>query len=250
MSIRDWFSAKLIVRHFGVKWATFIITVSTFIIVSSIIFVAAIYTHFPVLPGLIVTILIHLILVPQTYQTHLAMAELDAAIAALYKKSITDELTRTYNRRYFMEELKKSTVLAKEEGIPFSLIQFDLDNFKRFNDTFGHQFGDHVLSVVSTVCKQNSRQNDVFARLGGEEFAFLLKDMDINEAVQFAERIRKIIHEMPLEINGALLKTSISVGVSTYQSHKTVDEILRMGDDAMYQAKANGKNCVAVAALQ
>ncbi len=242
MAVQDWLSGKLLVRRLGVAWATALVTLGTFVIVSTIIVIAARQTHFPILPGILVTVLIHLVLLPQTYQTHAAIAELDQTRAKLYHQSITDELTGAYNRRFFVEELEQAIGTARREGVPFALMQFDLDDFKLVNDTYGHQFGDEVLQTISALCRQNARQSDVFARMGGEEFAFLLRAMAQDDALRFAERIRLAIGALPLTAHGQQLRVTISAGVSSYRAGRSVDEILRLGDHAMYQAKANGKN--------
>ncbi len=244
-SFREWLSARPLVRKHGPLRATVIVTLGTFVIVSSIITVVALYTGFPILPGIVVTVLIHFLLMPQTYQTHQMMAELDSTHAALYHTSITDELTGAHNRRFFMDELQRAMASARQWGKTFAVVQFDIDDFKRLNDTFGHQFGDQALYLISTLCKNQIRQTtDTFARIGGEEFAFLLKNTSQKDAMLFAERLRLAIQLTDIEHPAGKACLTVSMGVSSYQPQMTIDDILRAGDQAMYLAKSKGKNCV------
>ncbi len=225
-----------------------IVTMSTFMIVGSIVLYVAHETGFAVLPAIAVTVLIHLILLPQTYQTHSLIADLDKARESLYVQSITDELTGAYNRRHFLDEVQQAIDQAGSPGNGLALIEFDLDDFKAINDTFGHHFGDEVLRHVGAICRAGARQQDVFARIGGEEFAFLLRHTTHLEALQFAERIRQAVNASGFTLDGHHTMLSVSVGVSIYQPQQNLEELLRSSDLAMYRAKSDGKNRVVPAA--
>lgn len=122
---------------------------------------------------------------------------------------------------------------------------FDVDDFKQINDRYGHAAGDAVLRAVSMFCRGIIRQSDVFARYGGEEFALLLPHTGQKEALDVAERVRAGVAERAVTWQGASLHTTVSVGVTAFETHVAeLDKLLVSADRAMYQAKENGKNCV------
>ncbi len=245
-TLRDWLSGRTLVRKFGVLYATLIAMSVNFMVVISVVLLIADKESYSIAKAFVITAGVHILLTPQAYQVFATMNKLDQMRALLYHKSVTDELTGAYNRRFFIEELNQLFASVINGDSQFSIIQFDVDNFKSVNDTYGHAMGDQVIRMIATLCQQNARLDDVFARLGGEEFAFLLKDLDV-AALTFAERIRHAVHTSPIELNHIRLFVSISIGVSCYAPALTIDDILRLGDMAMYQVKAQGKNCVVVA---
>ncbi len=123
----------------------------------------------------------------------------------------------------------------------------DIDNFKSFNDTYGHQLGDRVLKDVAAVAKKISRAGDIAARYGGEEFIMILPETDSGQAMLFAERIRASVAEIEIPHEGKTLHVTISLGVSTYPDHSEEKEVLiRAADEALYTSKHRGKNCVSL----
>lgn len=165
----------------------------------------------------------------------------------LFIQSMTDSLTKLNNRRYFMEQGSLIFLNAKQNKTPLSIITFDIDFFKKINDTYGHDIGDKVLISVSSTAKNNLRPKDIIARVGGEEFTIILNNTAIEKAIKIAERIRKEIQLMQIDINGNLIDCTISIGIATLKDDEVVfDEILKHADKALYNAKKSGRNCCRV----
>jgi len=167
----------------------------------------------------------------------------------LHELSITDFLTGLYNRRYLIESLNREILRADRKDGSLSLIVIDIDHFKRVNDTYGHQQGDQVLQIVSGIIKKELRNYDIAARFGGEEFFAVLPDVNVDEALLVAERIRSAVEEYRFENELSDLELTISLGVAdlSYLSCQTVDNFIKLTDDALYRAKANNRNCVELA---
>lgn len=158
----------------------------------------------------------------------------------------TDALTGLFNRRIFMQRLEEEVERVRRHGSAVSVVLFDLDYFKRVNDTYGHDTGDVVLASVARIATDVKRMSDVAARLGGEEFALLLPETDQQGAVQLAQRLRTAIERHQyLSPAGAPLHVTASIGVATAQrSAKDVEKLLSSADRALYRAKNNGRNRV------
>ncbi len=158
-----------------------------------------------------------------------------------------DSLTKLWNHGHFQKLLQDSLKDAKLHEKELSLILFDIDDFKDFNDTFGHQAGDRALEQVSEVAKSMMRRLDYLARYGGEEFAAVLPGTNKKEALKFAERLREIIENetskaLPFKIKR---KISVSVGVATYpEDAEDKEKLIFCADGALYEAKRRGKNIV------
>lgn len=171
----------------------------------------------------------------------------------LERLTITDPLTGAFNRRFFLSQSKTALEEAHAFDHPYSLIIFDLDLFKRVNDTYGHDGGDACLKMAVNVWEQNSRQHHEttirstdshLARIGGEEFAVTLPNTDLPSALIIAERIRSRLAESSIQSNNKTLKVTASFGVTTLKSHDTIDDLFRRADMALYQAKNQGRNQV------
>lgn len=167
----------------------------------------------------------------------------------LHDLSITDFLTGLYNRRYLIESLNREIVRADRKDGSLSLIVIDIDHFKRVNDTYGHQQGDLVLQIVSGIIKKELRNYDIAARFGGEEFFAILPDVTAAEAMLVAERIRSAVEDYRFENDLFDLELTISLGVAdlSFLSCQTVDNFIKLADDALYRAKSNNRNCVELA---
>jgi diguanylate cyclase (GGDEF)-like protein len=169
----------------------------------------------------------------------------------LVDEALRDGMTRVFNHRYFMERLQGELGFAERHGAPLSLVLFDLDHFKRLNDTYGHPTGDRVLCDLAQVCSRTVRHEDVLARYGGEEFIVLLRAIPGEGALRLAERLRSAIEDAAL---GRSLSPSyavtISVGVASfgandYKPANTARErLIAAADAALYRAKHAGRNCV------
>lgn len=158
--------------------------------------------------------------------------------------SLSDPLTGIGNRRSFIDAGQALLQRGRMRGEPVALLLCDLDFFKRLNDTFGHQAGDRALVDFGQVIARRMRRQDVFGRIGGEEFACLLADADALVAREVAERIRAEFAAMPFAEQGRL---SVSIGVATTTSRYELDELLAQADRALYVAKAAGRNCTRLA---
>ncbi len=163
----------------------------------------------------------------------------------LHAASITDPLTGLYNRRYLYQRLEQETESANRYGQPLSILLFDLDHFKRINDTLGHNVGDDVLVWVSGVLRSTLREVDIAGRHGGEEFLVILPQTDLAGGIGVAERLRAAIESIEWPVNG--LRVTISGGVAQYSSGERVDEFVHRADCKLYEAKKSGRNrfCVA-----
>ncbi|AEA34428.1 GGDEF domain-containing protein [Hippea maritima] len=170
--------------------------------------------------------------------------------AEMYEKTqqmaAYDELTGLYNRRFGMIRLKEEYKRSLRTEQCLCLIMFDVDHFKKINDTYGHQAGDYILSSVSKILKSNFRTEDVVLRYGGEEFLCAMSNSDKENAVKKAEEIRKIIQETQFKWRDVPIKITISAGVSRIDikngEQKSIEQLIKEADEALYIAKRSGRN--------
>jgi diguanylate cyclase (GGDEF)-like protein/PAS domain S-box-containing protein len=161
----------------------------------------------------------------------------------LKELSITDELTRLYNRRYFETKFREEIIRSERYNHPLSLIMMDLDHFKNINDTHGHSVGDQVLKRVSSVIMETVRVTDICARLGGEELAVLLPETDGEETYKVANRILQSIRDLEIFIeNNEVLRVTASIGVTTRTANFNMAEMIEETDKCVYTAKEKGRN--------
>ena len=178
------------------------------------------------------------------------MQRLNTANKEIREMAITDSLTKLYNRRYFFTQLRDEFLRIKRHKRNLSCIMLDIDFFKKFNDTYGHQTGDVVLREVAKVVNDQARATDLVARYGGEEFVVMLPETDEKGAAVFGEKIRGAVESKVMEADdGTQLKVTVSVGVcamTTDEIVKIEDEslIIKFADKALYTAKENGRNRV------
>ena len=155
--------------------------------------------------------------------------------------SQTDGLTGLYNKRYFLDRLVAETGWDPSDQ-PLCMVMMDVDNFKKFNDTYGHLAGDRVLSELAATMKENVRDNDVCCRFGGEEFAVIMPRTNVEHAYQATERIRKAFADRVIEFEGQSLRAAISLGLAALKPGENVKDLINRADQALYQAKRQGKN--------
>ena len=167
--------------------------------------------------------------------------ELNEIIGQLHLAATTDELTGLFNRRSFFEQGNKQMLQCRKEAKPLTVAQLDLDFFKSINDQYGHEAGDRVLQAFAKLAQRYFDQA-LFARMGGEEFALLLPDCDIDRAYAQLEGFRQQVETLPVEYGDITLQLSCSIGLS--EQGETLDDLLRHADDALYQAKHEGRNRV------
>lgn len=160
--------------------------------------------------------------------------------------AVTDPLTGLHNRRYISSRLQQVAEIVASGDTVASVVIADLDHFKRVNDTYGHEAGDFILREFSERLKARLRAVDLAARYGGEEFVILMPDAPLTEAKAGAERLRAAIADTPFRLPGdsGVLAVTVSIGVAEIQPGDDVDTVLRCADDALYRAKAAGRNCV------
>ena len=177
--------------------------------------------------------------------------KLSEANLQLKDTSVRDYLTGLYNRRYLFDFLDNEANRAQRYGVHFSIMIFDIDFFKKVNDTYGHQSGDLVLKAISEKTALMKRSTDLLARYGGEEFVVVMPQTESRGAMTIAERLRKAVEGMNIPVDGQTVKITISAGVATYvpQSEKfTIEEFIDKADKALYDAKNSGRNKVLSAA--
>ncbi len=164
--------------------------------------------------------------------------------------SITDALTGTYNRHHLMVQLPKELERTRRYARPLSAVLCDIDNFKDFNDSHGHQIGDDVLVQFAALLQRSIRSEvDWIVRYGGEEFLVVLPEADFGAALAFAERIRKQLEASGVEAEGGPLPVTASFGVTSYsggtdQGERSVDALIASADACLYRSKRAGRNCV------
>jgi diguanylate cyclase (GGDEF)-like protein len=157
----------------------------------------------------------------------------------------SDPLTGVYNRRHLLKRLSEEMERAKRLQRPLSVLLADIDHFKKFNDTFGHQRGDFVLEQVARILRSSTRKTDIVARYGGEEFVVVLPDADEESARMVGERLRGKVAAQGTGFMRHISTVTISVGVATWnQKIKNPAELIDMADKAMYLAKDSGRNQV------
>ena len=174
--------------------------------------------------------------------------EIDRAQRELAEMSIKDGLTGIFNRRYMDEVVEREMSRARRYQADLSCLLIDLDFFKRVNDSFGHAFGDYVLKTFCKYLQQETRQSDWCFRYGGEEFIVLLPEIDVFRARQVAEKIRKRCDSTVYEDGMNSIRVTVSIGIAALKHHQPIDanELFAFVDDALYQAKAEGRNRVKV----
>lgn len=166
----------------------------------------------------------------------------------LRSMAIRDGLTKIFNKRHFMEVLRKELSFATRNEIDLSLVIFDIDNFKKINDNFGHTVGDQILKTIARILDKEVRGYDIFARYGGEEFVFLLRGISPANTNVFAERVRSIVESYPFVIENQRLKVTISVGftyTNPLKKFESCEDFIKEADEYLYKAKDLGKNRVA-----
>jgi diguanylate cyclase (GGDEF)-like protein len=170
----------------------------------------------------------------------------------LRQQAIRDPLTGLFNRRFLMETLHQSIGRAERHKLPLSALMIDIDDFKRINDTYGHDIGDLALKRVANEMKLCTRKEDTLSRYGGEEFCLICPDMNGKQVEELGERLCRQMQRLTLDMKDLNIGgISVSVGMAVYPEHgSNSEDLLRVADEALYQAKAQGKNRAALAGKQ
>ena len=175
------------------------------------------------------------------------ISNLQQSLEAIRAESLTDPLTGLGNRKYFDRSIDSAVQNALANGEPLSLLMFDIDHFKSFNDSYGHLTGDQVLRLVGMSLKQTIKGQDITARYGGEEFAVVLPNTALRQALTVADHIRRAVmaKELKKKSTGEILgRVTISVGVSMLKPGDDTDSLIERADACLYAAKRNGRNRV------
>ena len=163
----------------------------------------------------------------------------------IYRLTTIDGLTQVYNKRYFLETLEREIGRAQRYRRELSLIMFDIDHFKQVNDTYGHLAGDYVLKQLAVVIKSRIRREDILSRYGGEEFAIVLPEIDVQNAVQFGEKVRRLTERAVFRFEDTDIPVTVSVGIAALKPElQDPLEFIKLADDNLYQAKSAGRNRV------
>jgi diguanylate cyclase len=175
------------------------------------------------------------------------ISNLQQSLEAIRAESLTDPLTGLGNRKYFDRMIEQAVQHALAQNEPLSLLMFDIDHFKSFNDSYGHLTGDQVLRLVGMSLKQTIKGQDITARYGGEEFAVVLPNTALRQALTVADHIRRAVmaKELKKKSTGEILgRVTISVGVSILKQDDDTDSLIERADACLYAAKRNGRNRV------
>ncbi len=159
-------------------------------------------------------------------------------------QAITDALTGIYNRRGLFQIGDSELIRAHRASRPFSIMMFDIDHFKKINDHYGHTAGDQTLRGLAERCRANSRSVDVVSRYGGEEFIIFLPETSLEAARVIAERLRESVMDTPFPTEAGLLHITISIGIAQANDHDVLKTLIKRADQALYNAKRMGRNCV------
>jgi diguanylate cyclase (GGDEF)-like protein len=163
----------------------------------------------------------------------------------IYRLTTIDGLTQIFNKRYFLENLEREIARSQRYRRSLSLVMFDIDHFKKINDSYGHLAGDYVLKMLASTVKSKIRREDLFARYGGEEFAIVLPEIDGDNGKAFAEKIRQIVEKQDFRFENTRIRVTISMGVSTIDEETTdAASLIKRSDERLYEAKSAGRNRV------
>ncbi len=182
----------------------------------------------------------------RTRQLEKALAEAEELKQKYAQLSVVDELTSLHNRRFFFPEARAALSRALRHGSPYSVLLLDIDHFKQINDTLGHAGGDEVLCRIAALLEEKTREGDILARFGGEEFIAALPDTDLAGALRMAERIRAGMGQARIELVGH--SVTLSIGASSLlpgesgDSDKILDRLIQEADQALYFGKHNGRD--------
>jgi diguanylate cyclase (GGDEF)-like protein len=163
----------------------------------------------------------------------------------IYRLTTIDGLTQIYNKRYFLETLEREIARSQRYRRSLSLVMFDIDHFKKINDSYGHLAGDYVLKHLASTVKTKIRREDLFARYGGEEFAIVLPEIDGGNSKAFAEKIRQLVEKQDFRFENTRIQVTISMGVGAIDDeHNDAATLIKQADDFLYVAKSAGRNRV------
>ena len=163
----------------------------------------------------------------------------------IYRLTTIDGLTQIYNKRYFLETIEREIARSQRYRRSLSLVMFDIDHFKKINDSYGHLAGDYVLKHLASTVKTKIRREDLFARYGGEEFAIVLPEIDGPNSKAFAEKVRQLVEKQDFRFENTRIQVTISMGVGSIDDeHPDAATLVKQADEFLYEAKSAGRNRV------
>ena len=234
---------RSILRRYGiVKMTVGLTVISIFLSLGITWVINSFLDGGPLREGWVIAIIAPFVIAPMmSVQLLQLLSKLDQAEQQLQVLSHTDELTQTYNRRYFMQYIDQEMKRTQRSGGTFSIAILDMDNFKQINDTWGHLIGDQVIRELTEILKERIRQADILARYGGDEFVILFPQTNREQIQSWAERFYTTFAATLFTISDLEIKPSFSLGIAVYDAGMTSsDELLKAADDALYQAKRKG----------
>jgi diguanylate cyclase (GGDEF)-like protein len=166
----------------------------------------------------------------------------------MYESALRDDLTKAFNKKYFVDRVESEYAYSIRHDAPLALVTFDIDHFKKINDAYGHPGGDYVLAELSSTMHASIRVEDVFARIGGEEFAVLCRGADLTQGQIVGDRLRTSILQRKFVFEGQTIPVTISVGVAAVPNGSIKDamEFIAASDQVLYEAKRGGRNRVCI----
>jgi diguanylate cyclase (GGDEF)-like protein len=229
-------------KRLGLKKTVFFFSMIAFFSVTLLIVPINMLMGGSILTGMVINLVVCTTFMPYHLYQVLSLMVLDKLRGDMYEKSIRDELTKVYNRRYFFEAsqlLENGSALIPENT---SLLMIDIDDFKVLNDTHGHHIGDLALTKLTENISSMLRSTDVLARYGGDEFICLLPQTKRDQALEIAKRVINRIEGIKLKENNHDIPLHISIGVTTSEHEVKIEELIALADEALYKAKQSGKN--------
>lgn len=186
------------------------------------------------------------VILPSSRRDFADQSAMSKQTISLHKQATTDALTGMHNRRYFEDALKDYLTEFNKVGSTVGLLLLDLDHFKSVNDNYGHDIGDLVLREVALRMRAISREHDITARLGGEEFAVITPYVSMDALLNVAERYREMVEALKIDHGNVVIRPTISIGVATSEGGMlSADDLYKAADNKLYEAKNNGRNRVA-----
>jgi diguanylate cyclase (GGDEF)-like protein len=188
----------------------------------------------------------HLIGAAELFSDNPTLSRAKRRAESLEQTIAYDPLTLVGNRKHLEHRLRGALLEFQYSSIPFGVLFIDIDNFKDFNDTYGHMIGDKVLHIVANTLRHNLRDTDTAGRWGGEEFLAIAFDVDHKELTTLAEKLRVLVKQTVVPAKGNIPPITISVGATLVQSNDTLESLIHRADKLMYQSKADGKNRITI----
>lgn len=240
-----WPPIRVALRRYGVLKITLTLTLFSILLSMLISTVIMLLTDGSIsIIGLFISIIVPAIIAPLfEYRLLSVLFRLDIAEEKLKITTTMDDLTNTFNRRYFFEIADQELARTQRHGGTFSIAILDFDNFKNINDNYGHQAGDQALRELSRICSDNIHLPHLFARYGGDEFVFLFPESNKEKATNCLNRIFTDISNFSLDLEGSQVKIRVSMGIAEFSREEPfIDHILKEADTALYRAKHDGGN--------